>query len=341
MWWKSLLAASTAFLFGSLAALHAAGPPLGADPTVPVPIQAHAVPMNVADPAADRIGRLRYLGGIELTSTDQRFGGLSALVWEPACGRLLGLTDTGVWVALDPDEQDGRLTGVRTAWLAPILGADGKPPRTKNDADAESLTRMPDGDLWVFYEQVHRGERFRGVSGCRPASLAAVPVERWVPDAVADWPSNGGIEASAERGGRLLLLSEALATATGGRAGLDARAGTVSVPFAYRAPMDFQPTAMEPLDEHGRMLVLHRRFSPLTGAAALLAEADMPGQIPSEVTPREIARLAPPFTVDNMEALAVRREGERIYLYLASDNNFNSLQRTILLKFELLPAGHQ
>jgi hypothetical protein len=55
------------------------------------------------------------------------------------------------------------------------------------------------------------------------------------------------------------------------------------------------------------------------------------------VGPREIARFGAPLLVDNMEALAVRREGERRFVYLASDDNFNALQRTLLLKFELLP----
>jgi hypothetical protein len=55
------------------------------------------------------------------------------------------------------------------------------------------------------------------------------------------------------------------------------------------------------------------------------------------VGPMEIARFGAPLLVDNMEALAVRREGERRFVYLASDDNFNALQRTLLLKFELLP----
>jgi hypothetical protein len=37
-----------------------------------------------------------------------------------------------------------------------------------------------------------------------------------------------------------------------------------------------------------------------------------------------------------MEALALRRDGGRTFLYIASDDNLNSLQRTLLMKFELL-----
>ena len=50
----------------------------------------------------------------------------------------------------------------------------------------------------------------------------------------------------------------------------------------------------------------------------------------------ELARLAPPYTVDNFEGLAVfpdKRGGTIIYIL--SDDNFNPLQRTLLLQFRL------
>jgi hypothetical protein len=50
---------------------------------------------------------------------------------------------------------------------------------------------------------------------------------------------------------------------------------------------------------------------------------------------RELARLAPPLSVDNMEALAVERDGARTIIWIASDDNFNPMQRTLLMKFAL------
>ena len=51
---------------------------------------------------------------------------------------------------------------------------------------------------------------------------------------------------------------------------------------------------------------------------------------------REIARLGPTLTIDNMEGIAARRgaRGETL-LYLVSDDNFTVLQRTLLHMFEL------
>ena len=46
--------------------------------------------------------------------------------------------------------------------------------------------------------------------------------------------------------------------------------------------------------------------------------------------------LQPPLTVDNMEALSVTVENGRTIVWIASDDNFFPLQRTLLLKFALV-----
>jgi hypothetical protein len=290
-----------------------------------------------------RVGRLAFMGGLDLSSQDQRFGGLSALLWEPGCGRLLAATDSGSWVILEPREEGGRLTGVKAAWLAPLLDPEGEPPRSKSDADAEALARTADGTTFVFYEMRHRAEAYPAVSACRPETLGSAAALRWVPPDAPGWPRNGGIEAATALGAAFLMLSEAAPGAAGGRAGLVASptGGTVRR-FSYATPDDHEPTALDTLDpggSSGRVLILHRRFSPLGGVSAIVAEAEMADPAAARIIPRDVARLAPPFSVDNMEGLAVRAEGARRFVYLVSDNNFNPLQRTILLKFELLPEA--
>ena len=85
------------------------------------------------------------------------------------------------------------------------------------------------------------------------------------------------------------------------------------------------------------MLILARRFSPLSGvgAALLLAPVDLKAMTLGKS--QVLAQLAPPLAVDNMEGLAVVSQGGRTLVYLVSDDNFSPLQRTLLLKFELLP----
>ena len=52
----------------------------------------------------------------------------------------------------------------------------------------------------------------------------------------------------------------------------------------------------------------------------------------------ELARLASPYAVDNLEGISVTTgtRGETL-LWIISDDNFNPMQRNILLLFELVP----
>ncbi len=317
---------------GTVAAVWAAGDPLPGSRVEQVALQASAVPLNSSDPGANRIGRLLFMGGVEIRSDDRRFGGLSGLLWEPACNRLLAISDTGAWWVIEPVEREGRLEGIGRAWIAPILDQAGKPYARKTDADAESLARSSQG-VWVFFEQTHRADHFPGVTACAAESLSVAPNRRFLPEAARDWPANGGMEAASSDGDRLVVIAEGRLGVGGKGSGLWGGEGAPE-PFVWEAPEGENATAMDQLD--GRtMLVLHRKLSLFGGFSATIVEGN-PGD--SE-PPSLVARLAAPLNIDNMEALAIRKEGERRFVYLVSDDNFRPMQRTLLLKFELLPAG--
>ena len=101
--WITRFLSAGALVTGAALGIHAAGPALGSGPVAEIPVTATAVPLNTADRAADRVGRLRFLGALVLTSSDDRFGGLSDLRWEGKCQRLLAVSDTGAWVVLEPE----------------------------------------------------------------------------------------------------------------------------------------------------------------------------------------------------------------------------------------------
>lgn len=329
-----------AVVAGALMAFYFAGPALGSGPVTPLAVEARSLPFSSRDAEVDRVGRLKFLGAVQLVAKDARFGGISAMLWEPGCNRLLAVSDSGTWFVLEPKERDGRLEGIGDAWIAPLLAPGGRPPISKRAADAEALARLGDGSIWVFYEQDHRGERFASVSACRPDSLAQAPDRLWVPPESGSWPGNDGMEAVAGIGMQLRIALEGVPGPDGGKLGLRGSPYGALSRFSWMAPEGYQPTAMDPLEADGaRMLVLHRRFTPLEGVSAIMTEAEIPEGADGRIAPTEIARLRAPLLVDNMEALAVRREGERRFVYLASDDNFNPLQRTLLMKFELLPEG--
>jgi hypothetical protein len=74
----------------------------------------------------------------------------------------------------------------------------------------------------------------------------------------------------------------------------------------------------------------------MNGITAKLTIADRPRLFAGSVlTGKEVASFAPPVTTDNYEALSIGQEGGRTILWIASDDNFLQLQRTLLMKFAL------
>ena len=342
MLWKILMAGALGL--GMAAGDFAAGPPLGDGPVREIDVQTKPVPLHRHDPNVTRIGRLKYMGGLILKSSDRQFGGLSSLLWEKECGRLLSASDTGVFAAIEPEEnEDGHLQGVRAAWLSPIIDEGGAPARIKNRADAESLS-LDGEDVLLWFEMVPRVQRYPGLSACRPETLRTTPTETIRIPEMLRWPSNGGAEAAANIAGKQIVIAEEQEVGKNGREGLIID-GDTKRHFIYTTPDGHVPTAMDAIDPEGKasqqLLVLNRKVSLLKGLTAIVAEITLPEEEGAIVEPGIIARFAAPYAVDNMEGLAVRTEGDRHFVYLVSDDNFFWMQRTLLLKFELLPEDLQ
>lgn len=289
--------------------------------------------LNPENPAQTTVGALEYRGGLELVSPDPRFGGLSGLVISADGKRLLAVSDRGWWFAARLiHDADGRLVAIADGEIEAMRGAGGT-PLGGDWRDAEDLARLADGRLAVSFERRHRVVLYwSGAPAPGPVEPLAAPRK------LAQAPNNGGIEGLTELGpGRLLALTEAF-EAGGGRVmgWLLSPAGGAPAELSYATTGAFQPTALASLPG-GDVLVLERRYSLLAGAAARLARlaggAIVPGAVLEGV---ELARIAAPLTVDNFEGLAVRRDAAgRLLVYLLSDDNFNPLQRTLLLMFRL------
>ena len=323
-----------AMIKGVLVAI-AGGMVMAAEPAVfetaePLPLTTTSIPLDPQDAAHRDVGRLRYMGGLVLRSTNARFGGVSAL----RAGRngwLVGITDTGAWVSLRTVERGGRLVGVVGGVIAPLRSDTGAVAHSKSDFDAEGLEWDPaSGDALVSLEQDHRVMVYRGIDPDRPASFDADAVATIRNPATARWSSNSGGEAIMNlAGGDRMIFEEGDAQPT-----LDVLrigAGGTRV-LHYTPPTGYRPTdAIEV--EPGVALVLNRHFAPSDGVAAALTLVP----IGAAMLGTEIARIKPPLNIDNMEGMALVRSGGRTFIYLVSDDNFNAFQRTLLMKFELLP----
>jgi len=313
-----------------------AAPAARADAPSPVTVTAAPVPAFVpAAPQETRFGALRYIGGLILRSSDGRFGGISSMTIDSAGRAMVAITDTGDWITASL-HYDGEIpAGLSDASMGPLLDADGQPLSPKENADAESLARLPDGDLIVGFERRHRILRFgRDFAAGTPARLFSQ--RPWM----ASLPANRGIEALAviPGGGEVVALAERKLDAAGDHTGwiLDA-SGRERGEFHVRRRGGFDITDAAFLPD-GSLLLLERYF-----AAPIHLEIAIRRIAPGEVRPgaridgEVILQADRSAMIDNMEAIAVHEGASgRPVITIVSDDNFNFLQRTLLLQFELM-----
>ena len=294
------------------------------DPPPPVSwVRFEPVALDEEDPGARRLGGLVFLGGWALTGNDPRIGGISALRVEG--GEALALSDAGwrIRLPMPPARAPAR------AEVA-MIGEGPGPAEQKANRDVESLV-VDGATLWIGYEQANSVWRYDRTS------FAALASAR--PPAMRRWPADRGAEAMARLAdGRFLVFDEG----RGGDsiallfAGDPAVAGTPAVRLRYRPPAGYRLTDAALLPD-GRLALLHRRVRLFEGFTAKLTIARLPAEpiAGALISGEEVAVFAGGVTRDNFEALSVGREGGRTILWLASDDNYNKLQRTLLLKFAL------
>jgi hypothetical protein len=289
-----------------------------------VPVTAHPVALDPADPARTSVGRLRYRGGLSLSSPDRRFGGLSGLLVDDDGNRFTAVTDAGAWIRgrLVYDGA-GDLISVSDVTVEPQLDPRGVALPEGKLGDAEALTRV-DAGIVVAFEHWHRLWLY---------DASGRPVPQTSPRELARAPTNGGIEALATLAdGRVVALTESLGP-DDHSVGWVRDSGNRWSMFRYGTDQGYRPTGAARLSD-GDVLVLERRFPPLgVRLRRVPPSALQPG---STVAASEVATFAPDMTMDNMEGLDSRRgAGGRQFVYLVSDDNFSALQRTLLMMFEL------
>jgi hypothetical protein len=314
----------------------ASPPPLSAQER-PLEIHATALALKSDDPAASTIGRLRWRGGIAMTANSRRFGGWSDLHLSPDGRELFSISDEGSWLTATIDyDANGNIIGLSQGKIGPLRGLDGQPLENKTESDAEGLARLPDGSWLVAFERNHRIWRYPELDG-KPVPFAG-------PAEIRKQPKNGGIETLTALGdGRVIAISEEYSVQPGTVRGwlLTPTSGTQHywATFDYATRPDFSPTAITQLPD-GSFATIERAFDLRHGVRCRVMRFDAADLKPgATIRARELAFLAAPYAVDNLEGLAATKgpRGETL-LWLISDDNFNPLQRNILLQFELLPA---
>lgn len=269
------------------------------------------------------LGPLELAGAWALFSPNDDFGSYSALV-ALGDGTLLAAGDQGAMMRFSPP--GARATPARIGYF----GHDRNRP--KRQLDMESMTRDPaSGHLWVGFEHDTRIERL-GV-GFRPTGTVR-------PEAMRDWPANQGAEAMTRLAdGRFIVIAE------GSRRWFDREmpgllfpsdpvAGVAPSAFRFVPPSGYRAVDMAELPD-GRVLILLRKvvwgIPPGFAGKLMLADPAMvrAGQVWHA---KPLADLKPPLPSDNFEGMAVVPEDGGVTVWLISDDNNSSFQRTLLLK---------
>lgn len=329
---RTWLAALTLCIAGapvpSLATRHAAPP---APAATPIAVTTEVVPLNPGSPDRARAGRLDFLGGIVLSSDDNRFGGWSDLWIDPTGVRLVAISDRGHFLeARLQSDAKGAPVGIAQARIGAMI--DSRRERLSGrQADAEALARAPDGGFIVAFERHHRLARYPAAEPpfSQPPRLLSAPPE------LAQAPANGGIEALAWLDeSNLLALTEDLVDA-GGRIGWIGRPGQWRR-IVYMAGQGFKPTGATSLPD-GDVIVIERLFGVFSGLATRITRVPRVAISPgARIVGEELGQIGSPLAPDNFEGVAARRASDgRTLIYLLSDDNFSILLRTVLFVFAL------
>jgi len=286
------------------------------------------VALNEENPSMREIGGLIYRGGLRIESDHSRFGGLSALTISNDRARFIAISDRGTKIegALIYDAK-GDLKNLSNLTIENLAGAAGRGFKTAYDGDSESMTRLPNGDLLVSFERNHR----LLVYSDKPTFKFAQPPE------LDQAPKNGGIESlTGLLNGDLLALSEDWGTDTQVRGWLWRNNKWNDI--FYQRDADFKPSGAATAP-NGDVYILSRKFSYIFGSTVRIAKIPHKSIQPKAVLKGQIvAEMKSPLVVDNYEGIDVRAGSDgKNYLYLVSDDNFNPLQNTYLLMFEIKP----
>ena len=284
-----------------------------------------------------RFGGLEFVGGLELTSTNRDFGGLSAFRFLDDGGSFLGITDTGFWYAGEMQRDgEGRPSGMTKFRLAPLQSEKGTPVEGKWNSDAEALS-VSGKTVTVAFERIHQIAEYdldRENFASKPRILP-LPLPR------NELRSNRGIETIAQApGGSPLAGARVAVTENSLNEAGDIFAAVMQGPRAgvfYVKRIDNFDISDGDFLPDGDLLLLERRFSIASGVALRIrrieADAIRPG---ATVSGPVLLDADMRYQIDNMEALdawAAKDGSTRVSL--VSDDNHGIMQRNLYLEFRL------
>ncbi len=334
----------SALAAGFLVAFAAVGIAVASKPwtplAAPVPVEITAIPVDFDrdNPSHKDFGKLVFRAGYALYADSHHFGGYSALALSASGDKMLAVSDAGTWLRADLD-YDGRfLKGLSNAVIGPLLGENGKPLSNFSRRDAEALVlkdgSVEKGKAYVAFEVDHRIERypFDADRFGPPDGAVRIPDQTLM--------GNAGIEAlailkAAPSKDSLLAFSQERRDRSNALQGW-LIGGPNPGPLTLKDIGNYTITDMAALPG-GDIAVLERRFTFTDGLHVRIRRIAASAIKPGAVLQGEILlQSAGNLNLDNMEAIAAHASADgQTILTVMSDDNFMSLQRTLILQFAL------
>jgi hypothetical protein len=306
-------------------------------------VDAQPFSIDRADPHRSQFGKLTWRGGLVLRAGDSLFGGYSGLAVSADGSRLLAVSDRGSWLSLTLVHEDGMLRDVAEAAIAPLKlrrqwdveGGEGLL------SDAEGLAPLEwgvlEGEHLISFEHVHRLQRYEFSDG----GFSEPKGEVKLPEDARALSANKGLEgvavlAAGPHAGAIITFAERAIDRDADMPGW-MFIGEDTHSIRLKRQDDFDLTGLAALPDGG-LIVLERKYlGPLVGVFMRLrhvpAEDIVPG---ARLVGEHLYESRQGDFIDNMEGVAASRtEDGDIILSVISDDNFNPLQRTLLMQFAL------
>lgn len=260
-----------------------------------------------------------YAGGLEIrTSAQSPIRSLSDLKLT-GNGGFVSVSDVGDLIlgqlVLDANGELKDIEQVRQRRLTLI---DNQRISDKVDGDAEGLTLLPNGDLLVSFERNHRIWNY--------GPLNALQTPKRVVQPRFDFTENDGMEALATAQGGWRVAGESGGVWDCNIVQCDV---VVAPPATTLSDSDYRITGMD-VDPSGGWFVVLRSYTPPVDARAQVRHMDVSGNLGPV-----LISLKLPGTTDNFEGIAAERKGDKTRLYILSDDNFSTVQRTLMLAFDV------
>lgn len=314
--------------------LHHAWAASPALPEAPVQVAVEALPLTQFKVRDDgrRFGPLEFRGGLLLTSSFSGFGGISGFTFDGPDGHFLAVTDMGLLLEGRLDLDGDRPTGLSHVTAAALRDDKGRLQARRGRGDAESIALAPDA-VYVGLEDVNEIWRYPRPPLGKDGARVSAP-------AIRDLRDNLGLESlfyvpKGPLKGALIGIGEEGVAREGDLPGYII-GGPQEGTFTIRRRDGFAATDAA-LTPDGDVILLERHYTRATGVKMRLRRFTLSEVRPGLVIEGEVlGTFDMAYEIDNMEGLAISTNGAgETLLTLVSDDNFNPLQRTILLRFAL------